>query len=153
MARVPAVSALDAHLGYWLRFVSNQVSHAFALKLTTCGVTVAEWVVLRTLFDVAGMMQSALADRMGMTRGAISKLADRLAAKALLERFGDAGDRRTQTLRLTESGRKLVPVLAALADKNDTEFFGHLSKHDRRSLESVLKAVVERKALRSIPVD
>jgi len=27
------VSALEDHLGYWLRYVSNQVSHAFSLKV------------------------------------------------------------------------------------------------------------------------
>ena len=38
------VSALDAHLGYWLRAVSNHVSHAFKTKVERHGVTVAEWV-------------------------------------------------------------------------------------------------------------
>jgi DNA-binding MarR family transcriptional regulator len=153
MKRRPTVSALDAHLGYWLRFVSNQVSHAFAIKANAHAVTVAEWVVLRQLFDGPGMMQSALADRMGMTRGAISKLADRLAAKGLIERLDDEKDRRTQTLQLTKSGRRLVPVLSALADKNDAEFFGHLSRSDRRSVETIMKAVVKRRGLRTLPVD
>jgi hypothetical protein len=44
MAR--AASELTAHLGYWLRFVSNHVSLAFARKLESRGVTVADWVVL-----------------------------------------------------------------------------------------------------------
>ena len=46
-------SDLETHLGYWLRFVSNHVSHAFSLKLQARDVTVAEWVVLRELFDPA----------------------------------------------------------------------------------------------------
>jgi len=56
---------------------------------------------------------------MGRTRGAISKLADRLAAKALIVRTGSEDDRRFQTLTLTPAGRKLTPTLAALADKSD----------------------------------
>ena len=35
------LSPLKAHLGYWLRYVSNHVSHAFALQLGARGVTVA----------------------------------------------------------------------------------------------------------------
>jgi hypothetical protein len=27
------LSSLESHLGYWIRYVSNHVSHAFALKL------------------------------------------------------------------------------------------------------------------------
>ncbi|TBR26261.1 MAG: MarR family transcriptional regulator, partial [Reyranella sp.] len=79
-------SDLETHLGYWLRFVSNHVSHSFSLKLQARGVTVAEWVVLRDLFDGDHVPPSALADRLGMTRGAISKLADRLIAKDQIER-------------------------------------------------------------------
>ena len=44
-------AALTAHVGYWLRYVSNHVSHAFARKLEREGVTVAEWVILRELFE------------------------------------------------------------------------------------------------------
>ena len=153
MKRKSAVSPLDAHLGYWLRFVSNQVSHAFALKVSAQGVTVAEWVVLRELFDSPGMMQRALADRMGMTRGAISKLADRLVAKLLIEQLDDEKDGRIQMLHLTEKGRKAVPVLAALADQNDAEFFGQLGASDRQSLEATMKAIIKRKGFRAVPLD
>ena len=38
-SKLVAVSLLEAHLGYWLRFVSNQVSHSFSLKLGERGVS------------------------------------------------------------------------------------------------------------------
>ena len=44
------VSDLTDHLGFWLRYVSNHVSHAFAVKLAGKDVTAAEWVVLRALY-------------------------------------------------------------------------------------------------------
>ena len=103
MARRTELSSLESHLGYWIRSVSNHVSHAFALKLAAVGVTVAEWVVLRELYDSENA-PSALADRLGMTRGAISKLADRLIAKDMIVRRATAGDRRFQSLALTRQG-------------------------------------------------
>lgn len=148
------VSALEEHLGYWLRFVSNHVSHAFSQKVQARGVTVAEWVVLRELLEQAdGMAPSALAARLGMTRGAISKLADRLVAKALIVRETDAGDRRFQVLALTLAGRALVPALSALADQNDAEFFGHLTPAERTALERTMRDIVRRRGLRGVPVD
>ena len=144
-------SDLETHLGYWLRFVSNHVSHAFSLKLQARDVTVAEWVVLRDLFDGDGVPPSLLADRLGMTRGAISKLADRLVAKELVERTASTEDRRQQTLALTAAGRKLVPALSALADRNDAEFFGHLKPAERAALEKTLKDIVRRHGLKTIP--
>ncbi len=151
-ARPPA-SDLTSHLGYWLRSVSNHVSHAFALKIEARGVTVAEWVVLRDLYAAGAIPPSRLAERLGMTRGAITKLADRLIEKSLAVRAADVDDGRAQTLALTEQGYDIVPELAALADANDAEFFGHLRPEERVALERVLKDIVERRGLKSVPVD
>lgn len=147
------ISALDAHLGYWLRFVSNHVSQAFARKLQERGVTVAEWVTMRCLFGEDGVAPSQLADRIGMTRGAITKLADRLIDRGLVVRRADPQDGRAQTLALTARGRALVPELATLADENDAEFFQPLTVQERRVLKGLLKRLVERNDLRIVPVD
>jgi len=147
------VSGLTAHVGYWLRYVSNHVTQAFTRKLDGCGVTVAEWVVLRELHDTEAMAPSLLAERLGMTRGAISKLADRLIGKSLAAREADPRDGRAQTLSLTAAGRRLVPELAALADANDAEFFDHLDPADRDVLMRVLKDIVARRGLTALPLD
>lgn len=146
-----SVSGLETHLGYWLRYVSNQVSHGFALKVRDAGVTVAEWVVLRELYDAVSM-PSALAGRLGLTRGAISKLADRLETKGLIEREAPEGDGRVQILALTAEGRAIVPKLAALADKNDEEFFGDLDPSLRGTIETAMKEIVRRRGLKPAPI-
>jgi DNA-binding MarR family transcriptional regulator len=146
-------SDLTAHVGYWLRYVSNYVSQGFARKVEAHGVTVAEWVLMRQLLDEEALAPSRLADRMGMTRGAISKLADRLVAKSLLVRTADPEDGRAQTLALTQAGRALVPRLAALANTNDAEFFDHLAPDDRAALLRILKGIVEKRGLKSPPID
>lgn len=147
------VSDLEDHLGYWLRHVSNQVSQAFARKVLARGVTVAEWVMLRVLFEHEALAPSVLAERLGMTRGAISKLVDRLVAKALVTRTADERDRRYQELAITAAGRALVPELAKLADQNDAEFFGHLTAADRAAMTRAMQDIVRRHGLRTSPVD
>jgi len=153
MAARVQVSALDAHLGYWLRYVSNHVSHSFKLKIETRGVTVAEWVVIRALYDVKVGAAHLLADELGLTRGAISKLVDRLVTKSLVARRSSKSDRRYQELALTPSGRDLVPQLAALADGNDEEFFGDLKRQERELLTDLLKRIVRARGLKTVPVD
>lgn len=153
MHRREGLSSLDAHLGYWLRFVSNHVSHAFKVKVERHGVTVAEWVVLRALFDEDGIKPSELSEKIGLTRGAISKLLDRLATKGLVVVRADALDGRAQVVTLSASGRRLVPKLAALADENDAETFGHLSPEQREALLSTFKGIVARLGLGGAPVD
>jgi len=144
-------SQLTSHLGYWLRHVSNHVSQAFARKVEQEGVTVAEWVVLRELFDQAEVAPTRLAERLGLTRGAISKLAERLLSKGLILRRDDEADARAQLLALSNAGRDLVPRLSALADQNDAEFFDHLTQTERETVDRVLRDIVERRGLKIIP--
>ena len=151
MSSPVAPSHLTSHLGYWLRHVSNHVSQAFARKVEQEGVTVAEWVILRELFDQAEVAPARLAERLGLTRGAISKLADRLLSKGLILRREHEADARAHLLALSDAGRDLVPRLSALADRNDAEFFDHLTQDERETLERVLRAIVERRGLKTIP--
>ena len=146
------VSGLEDHIGYWLRFVSNHVSHAFSEKVEGRGVTVAEWVLLRQLRASGPVAPSRLAAEMGMTRGAVSKLIDRLCEKALVERSAGDVDRRYQSVTLTPQGAELVPALARLADENDAEFFGHLATKDRALLARLLQDVVRRNGWKDLPV-
>ena len=81
-----SVSELTEHAGFWLRFVSNHVSHGFSRRLLDYSVTVAEWVVMRELYGREAMPPSELAEKIGLTRGAVSKLVERLVEKELVAR-------------------------------------------------------------------
>jgi DNA-binding MarR family transcriptional regulator len=147
------VSDLKKHVGFWLRFVSNHVSHAFARKLQQSGVTVAEWVILREMFGDDVVVSSTIAERIGMTRGGVSKLVDRLVGKGFITRRERSDDRRFQSIALTASGRRLVPHLAALADQNDEEFFDPISARERATLIAIMKKVVQAHGLQSLPTE
>ncbi len=88
-----------------------------------------------------------------MSKGAVSKLLDRLAERGLLTRAASEVDRRQQFVALTARGRALVPLLARLADDNDREFFGHLPAAQRTALLHILQDLVRVHELRGAPVD
>ncbi len=148
----PPIAGLEAHLGFWLRYVSNHVSQAFARRVEAEGVTVAEWAALRTLWEAGRVHPSVLAAQMGMTRGAISKLVERLCEKKLARRIEGTGDRRFHEVELTAAGKKLTPVLAGLADDNDREHFSHLSAAQRADLTRLLQELVVRHGWKDVPV-
>jgi len=149
----PTVSNLKKHVGFWLRFVSNHVSHAFARRLATSGVTVAEWVVMREMFDEEETSPGVLAERIGMTRGGVSKLVDRLVHKKFITRRDRSDDRRFQSIALTPAARRLIPRLAALADQNDQEFFHPLSAGERAALITTMKKLVQAHSLQALPTE
>jgi DNA-binding MarR family transcriptional regulator len=138
-SRVPA---LKEHLGYRLRQASNYVSHDFARKLAIKGVTVSEWGLMRGLYGRKPAPATHVAEEMGMTCGAITKLTDRLIAKNLMRRESDPHYGRAQTLRLTAKGARLLPELAALVDASEAECFAHLSARERLDLMRMLRDTV-----------
>lgn len=154
MQKKPGASDLKSHIGYQLRVVSNAVSHAFAKKLADCEVTVAEWVILREMYSNDDKTNpSKIAEITGLTRGAVSKLIDRLLAKALVVRHESRDDRRYQEIALTPKAIKLVPKLAALADKNDEQFFSELTESERKNLKDILMKLAEIHKLHKSPIE
>ena len=146
-------ASLESHIGYWLRMVSNHVSQSFARQVEGSGVTVAEWVMLREMYEAGETSPSRLAASSGLTRGTVSKLVDRLVRKKLATRAEAGEDRRYQDVELTAAGRTLVPTLAALADRNDEKFFGCLSSGERATLTAMLRKLAAANNLKQIPVN
>lgn len=147
----PTPSPLEAHLGFWLRFVSNHVSQRFQQLLEDKGVTLTEWVAMRTLWSQDGSTHAELIQALGMTKGAASKVVSRLEEKGLAERRLANGRAREQYLCLTAAGKTLVPQLAALADANDDHFFGHMPRRERQALTQAMQALVQHHQLRAVP--
>lgn len=146
-----SANPLDAHFGFWLRFVSNHVSARFQKLLEAQGATVTEWVALRTLFDNPQTSHAALIEALGITKGAASKVINRLEDKGLACREQAESSAREQVVLLTSAGRTLVPRLAALADQNEEHFFGHLSRQERAALMKTFQDLVARHQLKKVP--
>lgn len=154
MARKSQASPLTSHIGYWMRLVSNHVSYSFAEKLAGQGVTVAEWVILREMYEAGDTTNPSVIARMtGLTRGAISKLIVRLTEKKLVTRREAGSDRRFQDIQLTKAGRSIVPRLADLADANDQEFFSALTSSERVQLTAALKKLAHFHHFKTIPIE
>ncbi|HEV2268803.1 MAG TPA: MarR family winged helix-turn-helix transcriptional regulator [Steroidobacteraceae bacterium] len=150
--RRPAIGRLDAHVCYWLRRASNQVSRSLSRKLEDTGVTLAEWVVLRELYD-GDLRPSTLAERLGLTRGAISRLARRLVCNLMITQQASTPDGRAQMLAITDDGRAVVRVLGGILDETDEEFFGDFDPGTRALILSAMREAVRRHSLRAVPVD
>ncbi|KTD54793.1 transcriptional regulator, MarR family [Legionella santicrucis] len=147
------VSPLKSHIGYHMRVVSNEVSQAFAKKLSKYDVAVAEWVILREMYETKkSTSPSAVAEMVGLTRGAVSKLIERLLNKDLVTRTESSNDRRFQQIKLTSKAIQLVPSLADSADQNDESFFGVLSDNEKGTLIKILKKLSDHHKFNGNPI-
>lgn len=114
---------LESHLGYWLGRISNTVSEAFARALQEKQTSVAEWVLLRKLHERGKAAPGDLADLLALTRGAVSKIIDMLEAKDWVRTDVKEDDDRNRLLSITRAGRRSLPILARIADQNDSTYF------------------------------
>ncbi len=157
MEAVSAVSRgtgkLEVHLGYWLRRVSNAVSGGFGRALQAEQTSVAEWVVMSVLSECEQATPSELAEIVGMTRGAVSKIIDKLEAKMWLRTRGAAGDNRVRLLSLSREGRRRLPVLAEIADEGDAHFFACLDASEKRTLRALLGKVAAAHNIHEVPTE
>lgn len=153
-ARQPAAAPdLEFHLGYWLRRVSNYVSGAFARALLARHTSVAEWVVMCHVQGRPGITPGEVAKALGLTRGAVSKIVDKLEAKRWIARSTKPQDGRVQLLAPTRLGSRILPELAEIADQNDREFFNGLDPDERAALRLLLGKLTELHQIRDVPVE
>lgn len=131
MRKTAHPSNLDDHLGYWLRCLSNLVSGSFEEKLASHDISVAQWVVLRILFENSGATLNQAAHLVGVDKSSLSRMVERLVQRGLINR-AEGNDRRSIGLTLTAAGKKLVPQLSVLADENDYAFFKSLNEKQRK---------------------
>lgn len=150
---VQPASALEAHLGYWLRLVSNEVSRAFERALHKQNISVAEWVAMNQVAAGIGLTAATLAASMGMTRGAVSKVLDKLDSKKLISRSMSSADSRVRLLSLTERARRILPRLTSVADGNDSYFFAALDSDEKTALRNLLLKLAGLHQITRIPVE
>jgi DNA-binding MarR family transcriptional regulator len=109
--------------------------------------------LLRELYERGEAAPKEMAEALAMTRGAVSKIVDKLEAKGWISIRSTPLDGRVQVLSLTRRGRRVVPVMARIADQNDQRFFGCLTANERDVLGKLLVKLAECHHIQGVPVD
>ncbi|HLA39880.1 MAG TPA: MarR family transcriptional regulator [Candidatus Glassbacteria bacterium] len=105
---------VEAYLAFW----REDSRHIKSLKLTP-----SQFDVISTLGDTDGMTCAELSDATLVTKGTLTGVLDRLAAKGLIKREAVAGDRRCTKIKLTEKGEALFRKVFATHIAHIRPFF------------------------------
>jgi len=107
---------LDAYLPYRLSVASNAVSGLIARAYQDrFGLTVPQWRVICVLADEGGMTQGQIVTRTFMDKVTVSRAAQGLSGRRLVQRSEHHADGRSHVLSLTPEGRRLFGEVAPLA--------------------------------------
>jgi len=120
----------EAYLAFW----REDSRHIRSMRLTP-----SQFDVIATLGDTEGMTCSELSAATLVTKGTLTGVLDRLAAKGLIFRDAVAGDRRCIKIRLTDKGEILFrKTFAAHASFLRPRFEWALTKKEAEQLQTLL---------------
>ncbi len=124
---------VEAYLAFW----REDSRHIRSMHLTP-----SQFDVIATLGGTEGMTCSELSAATLVTKGTLTGVLDRLAAKGLILRDAVAGDRRCIKIRLTDKGEALFrKTFAAHAAFLRPRFERALTKKEAEQLQTLLLRV------------
>lgn len=88
-----------------------------------------------------------------MTRGAVSKVLDKLEHKQWVAVTAGMDDNRMRQVMLTPAGQQVLPELAQIADANDARFFASLTSDEQHTLKSLLQKLAQIHQWHDMPIE
>lgn len=115
--------ALHSRLGFRLSRLSRIMQARLEAQLAPLGLTRLMWCALTGIGDEGVRSPSDLADYIGMTRPALSRLLRGMEARGLIARRGRASrDGRAVSLTLTDAGEKTLAAARPLVEAHRAHF-------------------------------
>jgi DNA-binding MarR family transcriptional regulator len=128
-------------LRLWLRLLTcaNLIETNIRRRLQQeFDLTLPRFDLLAQLDRVDSLKMSELSQRLMVTSGNVTGIADQLERDGWLTRESDTDDRRATRLRLSERGRKRFGAMAAVHESWVIELMGSLDRNEQRELQRLL---------------
>ncbi len=129
-----------------LSFLVRQAHRAFvatlADRLLPYGVSVAEWAVLRRLWQQEGFTQVDLADRMRVRKASLTPVLASLERKGFVRRTRRGEDLRKYHLFLTKRGRELKEELLPIGVAINRKAVAGIDSTDAGLVAELLEKVI-----------
>jgi MarR family transcriptional regulator, transcriptional regulator for hemolysin len=128
-----------------LVMASHRFKTRFAERFKDQGQTLSRRNILSTLAATPeGMIQSELADRLGVQAPTMVKLLDGLERQGLISRQPVPGDRRAKLVVIEKAGLAVLSDIDGEASNMRNEMFQGVSDADLATVQSVLDIIVRR---------
>mgnify|MGYP006165824159 CR=1 FL=1 len=116
---------------------------ALLLVVQAAGFSVTEWRILATLASKPGLSIGGLAEITVSKQPTVTRLLDRMEAKALVERYPHDTDRRVTMVRITPKGRTIVAHLMEQAKEHEHRVLQPFGLKRAESLKVTLRRIIE----------
>jgi MarR family transcriptional regulator, organic hydroperoxide resistance regulator len=129
-------------VGKLLRRAHRSYSRKLQERLADHGVSLAQYLHLRELWEMNGITQVELSQQVGIEKASSTAVLDALEKQNLIFRVRNAQDRRKVNVYLTPAGQKIRDVLSPAAKGIAAQAVSDLSDSELDILFSVLNRMI-----------
>ncbi|MFL5856229.1 MAG: MarR family winged helix-turn-helix transcriptional regulator [Solirubrobacteraceae bacterium] len=141
-------SALAQRLGVFVGYVMQTCGRDVVQLASEFELSFSQMKAIQKMREAAEPVSvKTLGDQLGLSLAAMSRAADDLVQRGLVDRVEDPDDRRIKRLSLTPAGNELVQKLIESRLAGVGEFVDSLSPKERALLDKALQAIVAREDL------
>jgi DNA-binding MarR family transcriptional regulator len=140
-AALPDAESLS--LGYLARYAHRAFVKALADELESHGILATQWSVLRILWDIEGLTQVGLAERMRVEKASLTGVLEGMERRGLILRVRNEDDRRKINITLTAQGRRLKPQLLPHAAKINRKATRGMTDAETGQLRRLLAKLIQ----------
>jgi DNA-binding MarR family transcriptional regulator len=135
--RVPV--SLERWAGFTILEVAHALEKRYARAMTNLGISLRDFVLLAELDQRPGLSQSALAEKVGLTRARVSEQLKVLDTAGYIWREMDRGDLRRRRLWLTQPGRVVLEEAKERLTEIDRGWLSRIERHSRPFFTAALR--------------
>ena len=141
MTGTKEVKQLTRSVSHLLKRAVQYSIHIYMNEAGKSGLTHRQFTVLMAADAHDGRSQTELVQMTGIDRSTLADLVARLLAQGYLQRKRSKDDARTNAIRLTPIGKKMLKQAQAGAEEVDRQLLSVLPAADRKSLLESLAAL------------
>ena len=133
----------DNSIGYLITQAQRLLHKGLGMKLQQHGVSVAQWTVLVVLWEVDGLSQKELSDRVTVETATLSRTLDRMERDGMVRRVRSETDNRQVHVFLTDYGTGLWRALVPEAETMLTLALAGINALEEETLRVLRRRVIQ----------
>lgn len=135
------VKQLTRSISHLLKRAVQYSIHLYMSETGKSGLTHRQFTVLLAADEHEGRSQTELVKMTGIDRSTLADLVARLMAQGLLQRRRTKDDARTNAIRLTPIGKKMLKQAQSGAEEVDKQLLAVLPNSDRKTVMESLSSL------------
>jgi DNA-binding MarR family transcriptional regulator len=135
-------TSIHQSVGYWTSLLARTMEAEFSRRIAPHGLTRISYAVLGAMVFDGKTTPSGAADFLGVDRGTVTRLIDKLESQGLIQRNPSTEDGRRISITVKPEGEALARILQAHSRAVNALFIANLKQRDADRFIDLVKTML-----------